>query len=120
MIAIEILNSTSHYVAFLKIVFKLHFDKTKLVYYPFFVNNHKPYANPISFTFTILRLVCVHAHVKTLCARVCVFDWSKKGCGRSNAHRCVTGKKYFEQCGTNAIERGKKLWTYPLICLAQL
>ncbi len=65
-------------------VFKLHFDKTKLVYYCFFDNYHKPYATSIFF-FYILRLVCVHSHVKTLCARMCVFDWSKKGCGRSNA-----------------------------------
>ncbi len=46
--------------------------------------------NSTFFTFfTILRLRCVHAHVKTLCARVCVFDWSKKGCGRSNASEAV-------------------------------
>ncbi len=72
MIAIEILNSTSHYVAFLKIVFKLHFDKTKLVYYPFFVNNHKPYANPISFTlyhFTSCVRPCTRKNTLRTCVR---------------------------------------------------
>ncbi len=29
-------------------------------------------------------------------------------------------EKSFKPCGTNAIERGKTLWKYPLICSAQL
>ncbi len=91
MIAIRILNSTSHYVGVLKAVFKLHFDKSWFITL-FVVNDHKPYATPIFiYFFTILRLVCVHAHVKTLCARVCVFDRSKKGCGRSNAPTTIFG-----------------------------
>ncbi len=84
MIAIKVLNTTSHYVGVLKAF--LNFTSTKQSWFItlFVVNDHKPYATPISLIFfTILRLVCVHAHVKTLCARVCVFDWSKKGCGKA-------------------------------------
>ncbi len=62
MIAIKVSNSTSTYVAFLKAVFKLHFDETKLVYYIFFVNDHKPYATPISFTFLPFYVLCASMH----------------------------------------------------------
>ncbi len=81
MIAIKILNSTSHYVAF------LNFTSTKqswfITLFSLTIINHMQ--PQFHLLFTILRLVCVHAHVKTLCARVCVFDWSKEGCGGSNA-----------------------------------
>ncbi len=33
----------------------------------------------------LAQIMSVNAHVKTLCARVCVSDWSKEGCGKSNA-----------------------------------
>ncbi len=71
MIAIKILNSTSHYVGVLKAVFKLHFDKSWFITL-FVVNDHKPYATPIFIYFFIYFTSCVRPCARKNTLRTCV------------------------------------------------